>query len=266
MLITPSMVRLTCSPDEDNKVRKIKLSMNVVKDSEKEKSYYTLVTLKGTDELITIKTVWYKKDKRLSIKVTPSDPMLLRMKKLCYDEHFKPDNYSLRISVDDKECKKVHVLADFLAPKKLPRHQMAFRYNFTTEGMPSFWRQSIWYMDTFIVRPLLRYSSDYWYANTTAYRNLTKWNYDATINGTVHLQYLLTSNDTITYKIVAPTETWVWEKVKLNAFINTFPKGTKKFPLVHKLNWLKKRGKTLHSTIQFRALCIQMEGHIIPHS
>ena len=244
MLCTPSEFRGTCRPDKDTKVSSIETGIKVVKNTTSEITYRMLTRLVGTAKTIVSNMNWQRQEHKLKIRVTPSDPMLLRMKKLCYDEHFKPDNYSLRISVDDKECKKVHVLADFLAPKKLPRHQMAFRYNFTTEGMPSFWRQSIWYMDTFIVRPLLRYSSDYWYANTTAYRNLTKWNYDATINGTVHLQYLLTSNDTITYKIVAPTETWVWEKVKLNAFINTFPKGSQRMPIVYKLAWSRGKGKT----------------------
>ena len=122
---------------------------------------------------------------------------------------------------------------------------MAFRYNFTTEGIPSFWRQALWYTDLFVVRPILRYSSDYWYSNMTGYQNLTRWNFNATTNGTTYLQYLLTSNDTVSYKIVSPTEVWVWEKIKIDSFANSFPKGSKHIPVVTKLAWGGDTGKML---------------------
>ena len=86
-------------------------------------------------------------------------------------------------------------------------------------------------------------SSDYWFPNMTAYQNLSHWNFNETINGTTYLQYLLTSNDTITYKIIAPSETWVWERIKLNAFIKTFDIGSKHMPIALKLRWTKGKGK-----------------------
>ena len=242
MLLAPASMRITCGPDKDNKVKKIKTNLNIVKDTDKQVKYHMLTRLAGTDKLIRVEVTWHKKDWKLSIEVAPTDPMLLQMRKLCYDEHFRADNYSLRISVDDAKCKMVHIKADFLASKNSPRQQMAFRYSYTTENLPSFWRQSIWYMDYFVVRPLLRYSSDYWYSNMTSYRNMTQWNYAATFNGTAYLQILLTSNDTVTYKIIAPSETWVWEKIKANRYRNSFQIGTRHFPLVYRLYWLRNKG------------------------
>ena len=201
-----------------------------------------MTSLTGTPKTIKVDINWQKYANKLKIQVTPSDPMLLRMKKMCYDEHFKPDNYSLKISIDDEECKMVHVKADLLAKRDLPRHQLTFRYNYTTERMPSFWRQSIWYMDLFVVRPVLRSWSDYWYMNSTAFSNLTKWNFNASFNGTAYLQYLITSNDTLTYKFITPSETWVWEKVKLIAFVSTLPKGSRLMPIVYKFYWSQGQG------------------------
>ncbi|XP_065069314.1 vitellogenin-1-like [Rhopilema esculentum] len=251
LLCSPSKFRVTCRPDNTTKVTSIDTRITLVKNTTTEWTYKSVTRLTGTTKTITANVNFRRTDNKFQLKVTPSDPMLLRMKKLCYDEQFQPDNYSLRVSVDDKECKKVHLKADFLAPKQLPRHQMAFRYNFTTEGIPSFWRQALWYTDLFVMRPILRYSSDYWYSNMTGYQNLTRWNFNATINGTTYLQYLLTSNDTLTYKIVSPTEVWVWEKVKLTAFINTFPKGSKHLPIVFKLMWSKGKACCQHRNSTF---------------
>ena len=80
-----------------------------VRNTESELVYGLLVRLEGTTKIVRGAATWYKKEKRIKMRVTPSDPMLLRMSKLCYDEHFKPDNYSLRISIDDKECKRVNL-------------------------------------------------------------------------------------------------------------------------------------------------------------
>ena len=255
MLCTPSEFRATCRPDNETKVSSINTEMKFVKNTTSEFTYRVTTRLVGTPKTIVTDINYQRQEHKLKIRVNPTDPMLLRMKKLCYDEHFKPDNYSWTMSVDDKECKMLHIKSDFLAPKKLPRHQMAFRINYTTENLPSFWRQSIWYMDYFVVRPLMRYSSDYWYSNMTSYRNMTQWNYDATFNGTAYLQYLLTSNDTVTYKVIAPSETWVWEQIKLNAYINTFPKGSKHMPVVFKLYWSKGKGNYFFMNITGHLSC-----------
>ena len=242
LLYTPSLFRITCRPDSQTNTSSITTEMKFIKNTTSEYTYRAVTKLVGTPKTIVTDINWQKDDHKLKIRVTPSDPMLLRMKKLCYDEHFKPDNYSLKISVDDKECKMVHVKADFLAPKNLPRYQIAFRFNYTTEGLPSFWRESIWYMDFFMLRPWLRSSSDYWYPNAAAYNNLTQWNYNATFNGTAYLHYVVTSNDTLKYKVITPSETWVWDKIKLNSYIDTLPKGSRSMPVAYKLYWSKGKG------------------------
>ncbi|XP_065069976.1 vitellogenin-6-like [Rhopilema esculentum] len=251
---TPSTIRVTCSPDRENNAREIKMDVTRVRNTETELAYGLLVRLEGTTKIVRGAATWYKKEKRIKMRVTPSDPMLLRMSKLCYDEHLKPDNYSLRISVNDKECKRVNLEADFLAPKQQPRHQMAFRLKYTTEGLPSFWRQALWYTDLFVVRPILRYSSDYWYSNMAGYQKLTQWNFDATIDGTAYLQYLLTSNDTVTRKIVSPSEVWVWENIKATRYMSSFPKGSKQISLLFKFYWVKGKVMCRHWNSTFGTL------------
>ena len=112
VLSTPLKIRGTCRPDKDNKITSIDTDMKfTVKDTQK--WTYNIITklVKGARPVQRINTdiTWRKQEYKLKIRVTPSDPMLLRMKKFCYDEHFKPDNYSLKISVDDKLCKQNHV-------------------------------------------------------------------------------------------------------------------------------------------------------------
>ena len=242
LLYTPILFRATNRQDNETKSTEISTEMKFIKNTTSEFTYRIMTSLIGTPKTIEVDINWQKYENKLKIRVTPSDPMLLRMKKMCYDEQFKPDNYSLKISIDDKECKMVHVKADLLAKRDLSRHQLTFRYNYTTERMPSFWRQSIWYMDKVVVRPVLRSWSDHSYMNSTAFTNLTQWNFNAAFNGTAYLQYLITSNDTSTCKFVTPSETWVWEKVKLNAFVSTLPKGSRLMPIVYKLYWSQGQG------------------------
>ena len=69
------------------------------------------------------------------------------------------------------------------------------------------------------------------------HRNLT---YSGTTNATL----FLTRNDTIAITIAAPSEKWVWEDIKLNAYTRTLAVGSHEFPVIYKMHWGTGKGNT----------------------
>ncbi len=131
---------------------------------------------------------------------------------------------------------------------------MAFRINFTNQALPQFWQRAMSSLSRNVVVPLLRNSSDFWYANRTYYQNTTLFRNgthrtDVPYNGTTYVRYFLTRNDTMTFKIQSPSESYVWEDVKLNAYIRSFPIGSRFTPVVAKMYWSYGKGNNipLHS-------------------
>ena len=129
------------------------------------------------------------------------------------------------------------------APKKMPRHQISFKVDYTSDQVPRFWRKALSSAYQHIVRPVLRNSSDYYSPNMTFWKSYTR-NVDRNLpySGITKSTLFLTRNDTIAIRIAAPSETWVWNDIKLPTFIRSLPVGSRHMPVVFKMYWTKGKG------------------------
>ena len=107
-IVAPTEFRYVFYPDKKSSLKKIETICKQKEDSETIKRYEVNTYLRGTGKKITVHTKYYKKDYKFEMKVVPSDKDLLKFEKFCYLEYFKPDNYSLKLSMD-KECKINHL-------------------------------------------------------------------------------------------------------------------------------------------------------------
>lgn len=110
MLYSPMQYRVTTRPDKDNRVTKLTAQGSLVKNTTSQYKYVMNIKLVGSSPAKSIKTEvsWFGQESRLKVNINPSHFDLLRLNRVCIDEQFKTDNYSLRISVHP-ECTIEHV-------------------------------------------------------------------------------------------------------------------------------------------------------------
>eukprot|EP00794_Sanderia_malayensis_P007894 gene7894-8748_t len=241
VLYAPLEYRITGRQDKDIQTRIIRTLGRLETNSTGLLKYVVQTDLLGTSQNKSLKTeiFWDKQEYKIKMNILPSHFDLLNLKKICYSEQYKPDNYSLKISVHP-ECKINQIEADLLAPKQFPRHQLAFRFHFTNQELPLCWRRVLSALGRNVVVPLLRLSSDFQITKRQYYQKsivelLERT--DVPNKGTMYVRYFLTRNDTVTLKIESPSETWVWENLKLNTYMRSFPIGSRYMPVVAQMYW-----------------------------
>ncbi len=131
---------------------------------------------------------------------------------------------------------------------------MAFKIAYTTQGLPLLWRQVLTILSRTVVLPVLRNTMTS-FVKVNGINLLPLEKPIAPITGTAYVKLFLTRKDTMNVRIEAPTETFVLKDVRINAYIKSFPIGSRTIPLIAKMYW--NQGKGIWIIISFFPLKMQ---------